>query len=171
MASENLAKLQATVNRFASKADFSQLTIDGGMGPKTANAIITTLAWVAANIQAETDTAGALVVKLAAGDGTPDQTAIMQNVVGINTYLWGVADVNQLAPAATVALTKPSGNAGTFTPDKSAFSVKPPPGAGFAASAQLWFRQLPTWGQVALGVGGGLGFLFAATRIKKGAKR
>ena len=160
MASENLAKLQATANRFAKDADFSPLVIDGGMGPDTILALGLAFAYASSD-KAKLETANTSQANqgvidaaqyfngLQAGDPA---TFIMQNVVGMNVTLGAVADGLGLTQAAQVALTKPTTIQNTIG-DKSAFKVKPPAGMNPLDAARLWFRQLSTVGQA--GVGGG----------------
>lgn len=179
MASENLAKLQATVNRFAGEVGFSPLAVDGGMGTKTADAVVAAVGWASDADRSCEDsttsggtlcidagqaaTARALLNAIVTSGGASDQQRIMDTNVGLNTFLSQVADKAGFGRAAIVTIAHSSSG---FTPDKSAFTVKPPPGAGWAASTQLWFRQLPTWGQVGVGVGGGVALLFVMTKFR-----
>ncbi len=178
MASENLAKLQAAANRFASEAPFSPIAIDGGMGPNTVSAIDQALSYASSDAAklgtANTPSANQGVFDAAqysqglkAGD---QATFIMQNVVGMAATLNAVADGLKFDPAALVTLKTPTPMQNTV-PDKKAFTVKPPPGMGPVASIRLWFRQQPTVNQVGFGIAGAAVLFFGFTRFKRPDKK
>jgi hypothetical protein len=183
MASENLAKLQATLNRYASEAGFSQLAIDGGMGDKTSNGVFRALGWVGGTDgcvdgdggvelcvdQNDKETARSLLTSLITDSGALDHTKVMQANVGLNTFLTKVADGVDLQPAATVSLVRPP--SGGTLPDRGAFNVQAPPGAGTWMKTRLWFTQLPQWQQAGIGIGGGIALLIAFTKFRKPAKK
>lgn len=151
MASVNLANLQATINRYADKADFSPIAIDGGMGPKTIEALRASLRSVGndAFFQRARDWTDAL-------DGASADdvraSAIMQGLADLNQLLAANADAAELPPPATVALVKQGTT--TTIPDKSAFKITAPSTAGPIDKARLWFRQLSTPAQVGVGAAG-----------------
>lgn len=168
MASENLAHLQATLNRFASEVGFSPLVIDGGMGDKTAQAAFHVVGWVGGSDgcltggdgvdlcvdAADHETAQQLVVSFVNDSGAVDTTKLMNTNVGINTFLTHIANSLHLDAAANVALVHaPAGGA---SPDRSAFHITPPPSMGSLDKARLWFRQQPVTMQAGIGIGGGL---------------
>ncbi len=171
--SQNLAKLQATVNRFADARDFPPLVIDGGMGGKTLSAVIEALSdsVQSASSSNVNDARSWLTALQGASSDDVRETAIMGGLDQINTLLTSTADEFGYDRSASVAIAKPiAPSSGIPTPDRSAFKVAPPPGAGVWTGAKLWFRQLPQVGQVGVGVGAGLALLFAFTRFRK-AKR
>lgn len=170
MASENLAKLQATVNRYSDKADFSPLTIDGGMGPKTIAAIREALSLVGNDAYFTRARAWIEALDGASGDDVR-ASAIMNGLSDLNDILTGNANAQNLPSGATVSLTKPITVPSTV-PDKSAFGIRPPVGMGPIDKARLWFRQQSTPVQVGVGAAGVFGVLglFGFIRKKKGAR-
>lgn len=154
MASENLAKLQATTNRFASVVGFSPLVIDGGMGAKTEEAIVRVLNFIESGCKQQCvgpNTQQAASVALV----NISPTTIMQQNVGLNQLFNGVAELLSMPAAALVAIAKPTAN--TTTPDRSAFAVKPPPTMGVIDRTRLWFRQQTMPVKAAMGIGGAIG--------------
>lgn len=175
MASQNLANLQATVNRFASDADFSPITIDGGMGPKTIAAVVSALRYASGARVADLVSTGP-GVSAVADAGMYDQqlrsgdqaTSIMQNVNGITTALNDIANALGLTEAA-IAVVKPQ-TVPSAIPDKSAITVKAPASMGAFDSARLWFRQLSTAGQAGIGAGALILIIFGTGAISKKKK-
>ena len=177
MASENLARLQATANRYANSANFSPLVIDGGMGPKTITAIVSALAVASgAATQDQVNTSSGIqgaadAAQYANGLRSGDQAVfIMQNVVGMNATLNAVGDALGLVGAASGALTKPT-TVQTTVPDKSAFKVKAAANAGAFDSARLWLRQRSTVEQAGIGIGALLVLAFGFSKLKRKPER
>ena len=170
MASANLAKLQATVNRFAKLGGFSQIAIDGGMGSQTENAVTKALqAAVSASGGIGDDQLAAVV---SASAGSARQTVIMQRNVDIETTLAAIANSLGLPPAATVTVKDSSlVAAATAVPNKSAFNVASPMGASLFDSVSLWWRQRPTWQQIGLGVAGAGIVVMGFSKAKKSAEK
>jgi hypothetical protein len=173
MASENLGKLQATVNRFARDAGFSPLVIDGGMGAKTINATRLALNYSAKKWNELFGFENNELTDQISNLSVTDQFAaenIMQEVVNINSQLANVGDKLGLPPPATVSLTKSLATTNPRSADKSAFGVKPPPGASFWEATKLKFRQMPQWQQAGIGIGGGIALLIAFAKFRGKSK-
>lgn len=174
MASQNLANLQATVNRFASDADFSPLVIDGGMGSKTIAAVSKALSYAAgARAADQVNTAAgqqgqanAVLFDQQIRTGDP-ATFIMQTLSSINSALADVADALGMTEAAVVVLVKPQAVIPSTVPDKTAFKVKAPASMNPFDATRLWLRQLSTVGQVGVGAGALVVLLAGFSAIKK----
>jgi hypothetical protein len=135
MASSNLALLQRTVNRYASKAGFAPIAADGGMGPATENAVRRALGHAADPGFFSEDSLSDGVKGIAQGfldmisRSSSPQTVIMQKNVDINTVLTRAA--NDLGLPAVVAA--PSGGGVPVNP--STLNAVAPSAASAKAAA------------------------------------
>lgn len=174
MASENLAKLQATLNRFASPAGFSPLVIDGGMGAKTIGATRLALKYSAKKWNELFGFENGELTDQINNVSEADQFAaenIMQEVTNLNSQLDNVANKLGLPAGSPVSLVNSTTTANPRLPDRNAFAVRPPPGASTFDQLTLKWRQLPQWQQAGLGVGGGIALLIAFTKLRSNKPR
>lgn len=172
MASSNLAALQRTANRYASKAGFAPIAADGGMGVNTENAVRKALAWAGepgffTQMFADDSMVGAargLTDEI--NSSSSPQTVIMQRNVDINTVLSTLAQQYGLPAAAA-----PTGSAMPLNPvTMNAGSSPTLPGAAGAAGSILGvFGSMPTPMKVALaGIAVGIGyFAFSTPKRRK----
>jgi hypothetical protein len=138
MASANLAKLQATVNRYASAAGFAPIAVDGGMGSNTIAA--TQRALVFAANEVESGAAPRLPDFEHAMRQSDSASFIMTNVVDLNTELTKGADNLGLARPQSVALVRPP--VAGIAADPGAFKIGPPPG-GLVGAALVQWHKIP----------------------------
>lgn len=163
MASENLAKLQATVNRFAGAIGQAPLVPDGGMGDLTFQGVQFALMYAIQNDPAAPDSVDHRVLEsLSRLSETPEGQ--MQNVITLNEQLTRVADKLGLARPQSISVVRPP--IPGATPDPGAFKVKPPP-TGVLASLSVTWHKLPTWAQIGIGAGAVFGTFALATSVKK----
>lgn len=150
MADSNVAALQAQVNRYAPVIGISTLDVDGNIGPKTSNATLQALAYVANADPTEADTATGLVNALVANSGAVNQSQIVSSAKGLAIFLGQEADTLGLQQAMVA-----SGGGTIPTPTLNPTQL---PGGSGAASLLTTFKLMPTWQKVVGGlVLGGLG--------------
>lgn len=170
-----LAALQKVTNAFASVAGFSPISVDGGMGANTVNAVTATQSFLASNGCAGvfgsciSDTTKSNISNL-----TPPlfgvDSWIMQNVGALTTtFTSAMAELGLSIPAS------PSGTSSPFIPTTSVPTGSPvaaltnPAGLVAQIGQTLGFAS-DTQTMLFLGIAGAAGYLLLKGKKKKGRR-
>lgn len=109
-ADPSIVALQTAINRY-NTVGVPLVGVDGILGPKTADALIKSLGFIANQIAAARDTAAGLVARLVTDQGAYNYAQIMQSAPGLAIYLGDRADEATLPRPSTggalVAASKP----------------------------------------------------------------
>ncbi len=164
-----ISALQTAINRFSLAVP--AVSIDGVLGPKTADSLIKALGFIANHIAAARETAAGLISRLVTDQGAYNLAQIAQSAPGLTIYLNDRADESQLPkPGAIVPSNKPivQTTKATAAPDLVLQLQK----QSYAASLAEMFAKMPrsvTYGGGALLAVGALALVIATSRKRKQA--
>jgi len=165
MANANVVGLQNAINRIAGLGGFARVSIDGAVGPKTAQGLLQALQWINQNAATNEDQSAAagLVAAIINNDGSINTGQITSSASGFTTFLNKIGDAMGAPPENVAA----SGGGGSSSGGGAVMPVPSSVAPAWAANIMDAFNKLPSWQKAALGVGTAVAAIAIVSKVRK----